>query len=46
MITDEEEEPVGRNGGVGNHDGLQMEATICHKYNGIRIALQNRGCAP
>lgn len=38
--------PIGRNGRVGDHDGLQVKAPIGHKHNGVRILLQHWGRAP
>ena len=38
--------PIRRDGGVGNHDGLKVESTVCNKHNGLRLLLQHWCCAP
>ena len=37
--------PEGRDVGVGDHDGLQVEAAICHKDDGIHGTGHDWGCA-
>ncbi len=38
--------PVGGDGRVGDHDGLQVEAPVSYKHNRIRLLLQHWRRAP